>query len=53
MEQKDVIAFFDHCAPFWDADMVRDEAVIAAILDNGGIRAVPYFRTTGRAASAV
>lgn len=38
MEKKDVINFFDHCASWWDADMVRNEAVIALILDNGGIR---------------
>ena len=37
MEQQDVIRFFDRCAPFWDADMVRNEAVISAILDNAGI----------------
>lgn len=39
MEQQDVIRFFDRCAPFWDADMVRNEAVISTILDNAGIRA--------------
>ena len=39
MEQQEVIRFFDRCAPFWDADMVRKEAVIAAILDNADIRA--------------
>lgn len=39
MEKKDVIAFFDRCAPSWDAEMVRNEGVIAAILDNAGIRA--------------
>ena len=38
MEQKDVISFFDSCASWWDADMIRNEEVIAAILDNGGIR---------------
>ena len=39
MEKKDVAAFFDNCAPWWDADMIRNEAVIAAILDNAGIKA--------------
>lgn len=39
MEQQDVIRFFDRCAPSWDADLVRNEAVISAILDNAGIRA--------------
>lgn len=39
MDKHTVIQFFDHCAPFWDDDMVRNEAVIKRILDNGGIRA--------------
>ena len=39
MEQQEVIRFFDRCAPFWDEDMVRNEAVISTILDNAGIRA--------------
>ena len=38
MEKKDIITFFDKCAPWWDADMVRHEDLIAAILDNGGIK---------------
>ena len=24
MEKKDIIAFFDRCAPNWDADMVKN-----------------------------
>ena len=39
MEQREVIRFFDRCAPFWDGDAVRNEAVISTILDNAGIRA--------------
>ncbi len=39
MEKKEIAAFFDRCAPWWDADMVRNEDIIATILDNGGIRA--------------
>ena len=39
MNKQNVIDFFDRCAPWWDADMVRHEDVIAKILDNGGIRA--------------
>ena len=39
MEQQDVIRFFDRCAPSWDADLVRNEAVISAILDNAGVKA--------------
>ena len=38
MEKKDIITFFDQCAPWWDEDMVRNEDLITAILDNGGIR---------------
>ena len=38
MEKKDIITFFDKCAPWWDADMIRNEDLIAQILDNGGIR---------------
>ncbi len=37
MNKQDVIAFFDKCAPGWDADMVRNEPVIARILDNAGV----------------
>ena len=38
MKKTDVAAFFDRCAPWWDSDMIRNEDVIAQILDNGGIR---------------
>ena len=38
MEKKDVAEFFDRCAPWWDADMIRNEAIITTILDNCGIR---------------
>ena len=38
MEKKDVIEFFDRCAPWWDDDMVRNEQIIDAILLNGGIK---------------
>ncbi len=38
MNKNDVISFFDRCAPWWDADMVRKEDIIAKILDNSGIR---------------
>lgn len=38
MEKKDIITFFDKCAPWWDADMVRNEELITAILNNGGIK---------------
>ena len=39
MEQQDVIRFFDRCAPSWDVELVRNEAVISTILDNAGVRA--------------
>ena len=39
MEQQEVIRFFDRCAPSWDVCLVRNEAVISAILDNAGVRA--------------
>lgn len=38
MEKKDIISFFDNCAPRWDDDMVRNEDLIAMILENGGIK---------------
>lgn len=38
MEKKDIAAFFDRCAPWWDEDMIRNEELIAAILNNGGIK---------------
>ena len=39
MNKKDVIEFFDRLAPQWDADMIRHEDVITAILDNAGVSA--------------
>ena len=38
MEKKTIAEFFDRCAPWWDADMIRNEEIIAAILNNGGVR---------------
>lgn len=38
MEKKDIAEFFDRCAPWWDADMIRNEAIITMILDNAGIK---------------
>lgn len=38
MEKKDIAEFFDRCAPWWDADMIRNEEIIAAILNNGGVK---------------
>ena len=39
MNQKDIIDFFDSLAPTWDADMIRDDRLIATILDKGGVEA--------------
>lgn len=39
MEQSAVIDFFNRCAPTWDAEMIRDDAVIRTILDNARIGA--------------
>lgn len=38
MEKKDIIHFFDHLAPQWDADMIRDDAIIGKILDGAQVR---------------
>lgn len=38
MEKKEIAQFFDQCAPWWDADMIRNEVLITTILDNCGIR---------------
>ena len=37
IDTRDVIEFFDRLAPTWDAGMVRNEAVIASILDAAGV----------------
>ena len=37
MNKKDVIEFFDRCAPFWDADMVKNDELIGKILDNAEV----------------
>ena len=34
MEKKDIIAFFDRCAPSWDAEMIKNDVIIGTILDN-------------------
>ena len=38
MNKSDVIAFFDRLAPQWDADMIRYDDVISAILDGAEVR---------------
>ena len=37
MEKKDIIEFFDMCAPEWDADMIRNDEIINIILDNAKV----------------
>ena len=39
IDSKEVIAFFDRLAPGWDADMIRSDEVVNAILDNAEVRA--------------
>ena len=34
MEKQDIIEFFDRCAPTWDAEMIKSDAIIGQILDN-------------------
>jgi len=37
MEKKDIIEFFDRCAPAWDADMIKSDMIIGKILDNAEV----------------
>jgi len=37
LEKKDIIAFFDSCAPTWDADMIKNDKIIETILDNAEV----------------
>ena len=37
MEKKDIIAFFDRCAPTWDAGMIKSDVKIGKILDNAEV----------------
>lgn len=38
MKKEDIKSFFDECAPHWDRGIVRNEEIITAIMDNGGIK---------------
>ena len=55
MNKADVIAFFDRCAPEWDADMIRNEPVIQTILDNAGVCAgIPdYLKRSVRSVTGI
>lgn len=37
MKKKDIIEFFDECAPKWDVHMIRNDEVINMILDNAKV----------------
>ena len=37
MEKRDIIEFFDRCAPTWDAEMIKSDAIIGKILDNAEV----------------
>ena len=37
MEKKDIIEFFDRCAPNWDAEMIKNDKIIETILDNAEV----------------
>jgi len=39
MEKKDIIEFFDRCAPTWDAEMIKNDGIIGKILDNAEVEA--------------
>ena len=39
MTKQAVIEFFDTLAPGWDAEMIRNDAIISEILDGAGVRA--------------
>lgn len=37
MNKEEIVAFFDRCAPDWDAEMIRSDEIIGTIFDNAGI----------------
>lgn len=39
MEKQDIIDFFNRCAPSWDAEMIKNDAIIGRILDNAEVGA--------------
>ena len=39
MEKKDIIDFFDSCAPTWDAGMIKSDVIIGEILDHAEVAA--------------
>ena len=63
MNKQDIVAFFDRCAPTWDAELIKNDTVINTILDNAEIEAgqdildvacgtgvmIPYYLERGAA----
>ena len=43
MEKKDVIEFFDRCAPNWDAQLIKNDRIIEKILDNAEVEAWMFW----------
>ena len=39
MNKSDIVEFFDRLAPYWDADMIRDDGIIDKILDIAQVHA--------------
>ena len=39
IDREDVVRFFDRLAPDWDAEMIRSDEIISAILENAGVSA--------------
>ena len=39
MQKSDVIAFFDRCAPTWDAEMIKSDEIIGKVLDHAEVGA--------------
>ena len=39
MDKRDVIEFFDRCAPTWDAEMIKNDGIIETILNNAEVGA--------------
>lgn len=38
MDKRDIVAFFDRCAPQWDAEMIRNDEIIGGILDGAEVK---------------
>jgi len=39
LNKKDIVEFFDRCAPSWDAELIKSDVIIGKILDNAEIEA--------------